>query len=110
MELSRSRISWFLAVLVSTILATSFIVVPAGNASAADTATPVLSSFSLSSQLVTPGQQVTFSYVATDDSGSLSQLSLEYADSIGHNNTLTFDSPLLPARWPSTSRSPGRTA
>jgi Fibronectin type III domain/FG-GAP-like repeat len=93
MKLARSRTSWFLAVTVNMILATSFLMVPAVNAATADTATPVLGSFSLSATQVTPGQQVNFSYVATDDSGSLGQLSLEYADSIGHKNTLTFDNP-----------------
>jgi hypothetical protein len=80
--------------LVSTILATSFILVPDGNASAADTATPVLSSFSLSDTQVAPGAPVTFSYVASDDSGSLGKLQQSYSNHHGHPGTLIFEGPL----------------
>jgi hypothetical protein len=94
MKLTRSRISWFLAVMVSTILATSFLVVPAVNAAAADTTTPVLTSFSVSASQVTPGQQVTFSYVATEDAASLARLRIGYKDNSSHSEVLTFEGPM----------------
>jgi hypothetical protein len=94
MTLSRPRISRYLAVMASAILATSFLLVPAGSASAADTTTPALTSFSVSATQVTPGQQVTFSYVATDDSGSLSRLRLYYMDGSNHQDLITFEGPL----------------
>jgi hypothetical protein len=94
MKLTRARISWALAVMVSTILATSFLVVPAVNAATADTTTPVLTSFSVSATQVTPGQQVTFSYVAADDSGSLGRLGLYFVGLSGHQNVIAFEGPL----------------
>jgi len=89
MKRSRSRMSWFLRMVVSAVLATSAVVVPAGIANAADTATPELISFSVSATQVTPGQKVTFSYVATEGAGTLSRLLLGYS-----NGTLTFAGPL----------------
>jgi hypothetical protein len=83
-----------LRLLLSTVLATSAILMPTGTASAADTETPVLSSFSVSETQVIPGQQVTFSYAATEGSGSLSRLRLQYIDNSGRAHAFTFDGPL----------------
>jgi hypothetical protein len=94
MKLSRSRITRFLAVMASAILTTSFLLVPAGSASAADTTTPALTSFSVSATQVIPGQQLTFRYVATEASGSLKSLGLSYFDGYRRERTLTFDGPL----------------
>ena len=74
MRVSRPRIFFALRMLVTTVLATSAILVPTGIASAADTETPILTFFSVSDTQVTPGQKVTFSYVATDGADSLKTL------------------------------------
>jgi FG-GAP-like repeat len=93
MTSSRTSLARPLRLLVVAVLATAGMLVPAGSASAADTVTPVLSSFSVSATQVTPGQQVTFSYVATDDSGSLSRLRLAYLDRLGHSDLLIVEGP-----------------
>ena len=54
----------------------------------ADTATPELISFSVSATQVTPGQKVTFSYVATEGAGALGRLRLGYS-----SGTLNFAGP-----------------
>jgi hypothetical protein len=94
MKLSRVGVACALRALVSTALATSVILVPTGTASAADSETPVLSSFAVSANEVTPGQQITFSYVASDSAGALSRLRLAYLDTTAHIDVLTFDGPL----------------
>jgi hypothetical protein len=96
MKLSRPRLAYPFRVLVCAVLAASAVLLPSGTASAADTTTPRLSSFSVSTTQVTPGQQITFSYVATEDSGSLSRLRLGYQDSLslGPSDILTIDGPL----------------
>jgi FG-GAP-like repeat len=93
MTSSRTSLARPLRLLVVAVLATAGMLVPAGTASAADTATPVLNSFSLSDTSVSPGQQVTFSYVATEGAGSLSRLRFEYSDGI-HRDIFTFAGPL----------------
>lgn len=93
MKPSRSRVAFALRVLVSTVLVTSAVLVPIGTASAADTETPVLNSFSVSDTQVTPGQQVTFSYDATEGAPSLSRLRLGYRDTFFHWNKLSFEGP-----------------
>jgi hypothetical protein len=93
MNLSRPRFARAFKVLLTTVLATSAILVPTSTASAADTETPVLTSFSVSANEVTTGQQVTFSYVASDSAGELSRLRIEYSN-FGRTNILTFPGPL----------------
>jgi Fibronectin type III domain/FG-GAP-like repeat len=94
MTSSRISLACPLRLLVVAVLATAGMLVPAGSASAADTATPVLSSFSVSDTSVSPGQQVTFSYVATEGAGSLSRLRLSYLAALVHSEVLTFEGPL----------------
>jgi len=92
---SRSGIFFILKVWISVVLAASAILVPTSMASAADADTPLLSSFSISATDVTPGQQVTFSYVATEGADSLSRLRLHYMDKLGHSyEVLSFVGPL----------------
>jgi hypothetical protein len=108
MRRSRAGTFFILRVWVTGVLAASAILVPSSTASAADVDTPLLSSFSISATEVTPGQPVTFSYVATEAAGSLRSLRLGYSDPSAHIDVLTFDGPLtvagmlsitVPDRW-----------
>ncbi|MFD5635756.1 hypothetical protein ACFWJM_16685, partial [Streptomyces sp. NPDC127077] len=63
-----SRVVLVIALIVGLLVGLS------GSASAVDTATPTLTSFSLSGAQATPGSLITLSYAAGDDSGGLSNV------------------------------------
>ncbi|MGW2788078.1 fibronectin type III domain-containing protein [Streptomyces populi] len=80
-----------------------------GSASAVDTATPTLTSFSLSGAQASPGSLITLSYAADDDSGELRDVIFQFTSPLGGQQQIRADGVLplagtieqrVPDSWP----------